>query len=330
MKYRRFFLIPIFYIFLTNISLAHELRPAYLELRQKNLEDYEILWKVPAQEELRLGLSVQLPLRCKNSSSLRRYSTGTGWVDRWSIHCDQGLKGEQIGVDGLATTLTDVLVRIERENGTSQTARLDAATPFFMVQESPSGWGVVTTYLRLGIEHILSGIDHLLFVLGLLILVQGWRRLLVTITAFTLAHSLTLAAATLGWVHIPGPPVEASIALSIVFIAVEILKSRKGKGGLAAQYPWVIAFAFGLLHGFGFAGALAEVGLPPQAIPLALLFFNLGVELGQLAFIASVYLLIALFKRWRFPKPAWTTTAAAYLIGSVASFWLILRVADFF
>lgn len=189
------------------------------------------------------------------------------------------------------------------------------------------------TYLLLGVEHILGGIDHLLFVLALLLLVKGIRRLVATVTAFTLAHSLTLAGATLGFVTMPGPPVEAAIALSIVFVAAEVIHSRQGKSGLTERFPWVVAFTFGLFHGFGFAGALTDIGLPQNSIPLALLFFNVGVEMGQLLFIAAVLGLIwlgrKLANRLCLPHPKWTWAVPPYVIGSLAVFWLIQRIAAF-
>ena len=185
----------------------------------------------------------------------------------------------------------------------------------------------------LGVEHILLGIDHLLFVLALCLLVKGTGRLVATVTAFTVAHSLTLAGATLGFVHVPGPPVEAGIALSIVFVAAEIVHSRQGRGGLTERFPWIVAFTFGLLHGLGFASALSEVGLPQTAIPIALLFFNVGVEIGQLFFIASVFAVIALARqvtqRIGATKPAWTWRVSAYAIGSVSAFWVIQRLSVF-
>jgi hydrogenase/urease accessory protein HupE len=204
----------------------------------------------------------------------------------------------------------------------------------------PSRIEVARTYLKLGIEHILGGIDHLLFVLALLLLVRGWRRVLATVTAFTVAHSLTLAAATLGFVQVPQKPVEAVIALSIVFVAAEILRLRgrpDGAASVSARWPWIVAFTFGLLHGFGFAGALGEVGLPPNAIPVALLFFNVGVEVGQLLFIGAVFAVVAC-ARWIMrrldvafpPRPAELLRALpAYAIGSVAMFWVIQRIALF-
>jgi hydrogenase/urease accessory protein HupE len=182
-------------------------------------------------------------------------------------------------------------------------------------------------YLVLGFHHILLGIDHLLFVLALLMLVPNMRTLVWTITSFTLAHSLTLAAATLGWVHVPQAPVEAVIALSILFVAMEIVHWRQGRPGLTRRWPWLVAFTFGLLHGFGFAGALSEIGLPEHAIPLALLFFNVGVELGQLLFIGAVIAVSLVLKRITWPGWAWRVPV--YTIGSLAAFWTIQRIAGF-
>ena len=203
--------------------------------------------------------------------------------------------------------------------------------PTFTLKPSPGPMEVIGTYTRLGIEHILTGLDHLLFVLALVIIVRGRRQLLGTITAFTIAHSITLALATLDVVRIPGPPVEATIALSIVFVASEIVRLRQGREGLAARQPWVGAFAFGLLHGLGFAGALAEIGLPQNALPLALLFFNVGVEAGQLIFIVVVLAAAAIAGRLmrRHAHPRWTVVTPAYLVGGVASFWIFERVAAF-
>jgi hydrogenase/urease accessory protein HupE len=178
--------------------------------------------------------------------------------------------------------------------------------------------------------HILGGIDHLLFVLALLLIVRGGQRILMTITAFTVAHSITLVSATLGWMHVPGPPVEAMIALSIVFVAAEIVRGLRGRPGLTASAPWIVAFSFGLLHGFGFAGALAQVGLPQKAVPLALLTFNVGVEVGQLMFVALAVGVRAAMSRLPAPKQAWMSFATPYAIGCVAMFWMIERVAAFF
>jgi hydrogenase/urease accessory protein HupE len=186
---------------------------------------------------------------------------------------------------------------------------------------------VVRDYVGLGIEHILFGIDHLLFVLCLLLLVRGVRKLLTTVTAFTLAHSITLAAATLGFIRVPAAPVEATIALSIVFLASELVRGEAGRSAVTRTYPWLIAFSFGLLHGLGFAGALAEVGLPQREIPLALFAFNVGVELGQLAFVTAVLSLVRFARIVPLRLPAWAPGAAGYAIGSVAAFWVFARLA---
>ncbi len=235
--------------------------------------------------------------------------------------------------------MTDVLVRVENLDGTTQVTRVTPSSPLFVVAAAPSALEVCRTYLVLGVEHILFGVDHLLFVLALLILVKGWRRLVGTITAFTVAHSITLAAATLGFVHVPSKPVEATIALSIVFVACEIVHRRSGRSGLTEAWPWIIAFSFGLLHGLGFASALREVGLPQNAVPLALLFFNVGVELGQLLFISFVMAVVAvavyavrkLSQSKVTPQSAfaWSENVSAYAIGAVAAFWLIQRTLSF-
>jgi hydrogenase/urease accessory protein HupE len=240
-----------------------------------------------------------------------------------------GLSGQAIAIDGLAGSAADVLVRVERIDGSSQVARPLPGRPWFTIEEAASPLEVAKTYTLLGIEHILVGFDHLLFVLALLFLVRGPRRILLTITAFTVAHSFTLAAATLDVVSLPGPPVEATIALSIVFLAREMATSLGGRPGLTERYPWIVAFVFGLLHGLGFAGVLAEIGLPQHAIPTALLCFNIGVEIGQLLFVGVALALFALLTR---VLSRWLRTLRwipSYAIGTVASFWLVERVASF-
>ena len=239
----------------------------------------------------------------------------------------RGLEGQRIAIDRLDGTLTDVLVRIESADGSVRTARLTPSDPSFIVPEQPGPLMVLRAYVGLGVEHILFGIDHLLFVLCLLLLVRSLRQLLATITAFTLAHSITLAAATLGFIHVPTAPVEATIALSIVFLASELVRGEAGRGAVTRSYPWLVAFSFGLLHGLGFAGALAEVGLPQGEIPLALFAFNVGVELGQLAFVTAVLTLARLVRLVPLRLPAWGPGAAGYAIGSVAAFWVFARLA---
>jgi len=230
----------------------------------------------------------------------------------------------------LKSTNTDVLLRLEFLDGSSQSVLLTPTKESFKIPEQAGSLQIISTYTWLGITHILLGVDHLLFVFALLLIVNGKRRLLWTITAFTLAHSLTLAGATLGLVYVPQAPVEAIIALSILFLAVELVHGKQGRKGAAAQWPWLVAFVFGLLHGFGFAGALAEVGLPEQAIPLALVFFNVGVELGQLLFVAAVLSVGYFLHKLRLPKLLdWSETVAIYSIGGLSSFWIFERISAF-
>ena len=331
--------IPALMIFLVGAlgfaasSYGHALQPGYLELRLIDKDLYAVLWKIPATGGRPMAIAAQLPERCDPRTPGQPIWNGAAYVARWTANCPGGLEGGLIHIDGLDRTSTDVLVRFDFADGVSEARRLTASDLSFTVPTQPSRLEVVRTYFLLGVEHILSGIDHLVFVLALLLLVKGVRRVVVTVTAFTLAHSLTLAGATLGFVHMPGPPIEAVIALSIAFVASEIIHSRRGAPGLTEQYPWVVAFTFGLLHGFGFAGALAEVGLPEKSIPIALLFFNVGVEFGQLLFIASVFAIIALARQITrsidVPRPAWAWAVPPYAIGSLAVFWVIQRIAVF-
>jgi hydrogenase/urease accessory protein HupE len=308
---------------------AHEVRPGYLVLHQTGIESFDVLWKVPAKGDMRLRLDARLPESCVSPTPRSMQFVGNASTERWSVTCAGGLVGKTITIDGLRGTLTDVLVRIERTDGTSLVTRLSPSDPSFVVEAAPSPMTLAGTYLGLGVEHILLGIDHLLFVLALMLLVGDGRRLIMTITAFTVAHSLTLAAATLGFVHVPQAPVEAIIALSIVFVAGEIVHARQGRPGITQRWPWTVAFIFGLLHGFGFAGALTEIGLPAHAIPLALLFFNVGVEVGQLLFVAVALIASALLNRVPVAIPPWAWRVPAYGIGSVAAFWMIERVVGF-
>lgn len=324
-------LLALVLLLLAAPSVADEFKPAYLQLIQRDAAHYDVLWKVPALDEATtLKIKPVFPPGTQDITPRRgSYANGAS-VIRWKIAVPGGLAGKAVAFPDMATTRVDVLVRLVRADGSEQLARILPSDPQFTVTASPGSYEVARTYTVLGVEHILTGVDHLLFVLALIMLVRGTRRLLVTVTAFTLAHSITLALATLGVIHVPGPPVEATIALSIVFVASEIVQGLRGHEGLAAKKPWLVAFSFGLLHGLGFAGALAEVGLPVNAIPLALLFFNIGVEIGQLLFIAAVIALARLVVRLagqRDLRPA--LIVPAYVIGAVASFWVIERVAAF-
>ena len=267
---------------------------------------------------------------CKEKGyPVSRFVNGSS-IDRYTLECAQSLKGKIIEVQGLENTKTVLLLRLEFLDSTSQTKLLNPLHNTYTIKEDASATQIIQTYTWLGITHILMGFDHLLFVFALLLIVKNVRRLLWTITAFTLAHSITMAGATLGLVHMPQQPVEAMIALSILFLAMEIIHEKQGKVGLASQYPWLIAFIFGLLHGFGFAGALAEIGLPQQAITLALIFFNIGVEVGQLMFVATVVLVALLLQRLKHPRLMERVEMfVVYGIGGLSAFWMFERIAAF-
>jgi len=311
-------------------GFAHEVRPAYLELRQTAPETYDVLWKVPGLgENLRLGLYVELPMGCTNLTAPRRAMVNHAFTERWTLNCAGGLAGGTIRIAGLSATMTDVLVRLERLDGSTLVTRLTPSAPSFVVAAAAGTLGVARTYTLLGVEHILSGIDHLLFVLALLIITGGGWKLIKTVTAFTLSHSITLTLAALGYIHVPQQPVEALIALSIVFVAMEIVHTRQGRMGLTARAPWIVALTFGLMHGLGFASGLSEAGLPDGHVPVALLFFSLGVETGHLLFISVMLSLIALAQRVKVRVPSWTRLVPPYAIGSLAMFWVIQRIAAF-
>jgi hypothetical protein len=283
-----------------------------------------------------MPITAVLPATCKTDTSPEPRFDGAAWSATWLADCPGGLQGGRIVIRGLETTQTDVLVRYELRPGVPETHRLTATEPGFAIPAPQGLWGVASTYGALGVSHILGGIDHLLFVFVLLLLVQDRWRLLGTVTAFTLAHSLTLAAATLGWIVVPAPPVEAVIALSIMFLAAELTKTEGAGLRLTERHPWIVAFSFGLLHGLGFASALKEVGLPQTEVAPALLFFNLGVEAGQLMFIGGVLLAGALLARL-YPQAIASVTGrgrtgarlVGYGIGSLAATWAIARITAF-
>jgi hydrogenase/urease accessory protein HupE len=310
-------------------AIAHELRPAYLEVREMATNEFAVLWKVPALDDLRLGLYVRMPDACKAKTETVRAIQDGAYFERWSMACPNGLKGQEIVVDGLRSTVTDVLARIIYSDGTKQVARLTPEKPTLLVAGGQSWLEVARTYFLLGVDHILTGFDHLLFVLALMLLIHDRWMLVKTITAFTIAHSITLAGATLGYISLPQKPVEATIALSIAFVASELIKARSGERRLSEDYPWIVAFVFGLLHGFGFAGALKETGLPQTDVSLALLTFNLGVEAGQLMFIAAALVVSRAASILITVPIAPARLAAAYLIGTTSMIWLISRFSSF-
>jgi hydrogenase/urease accessory protein HupE len=321
---RIFFFILVFSSF--NWAKAHEIRPAYLEIRELG-NRVDIFWKQPISGETGIYLTPVLSSGWLTDSAATNTMNGISLIRQWKIKTTKSVNGQTITIDGLRNTITDVLVKIIFTDGTEYTKIIRPSDPTFVITKSQQSALPVFDYLRLGVEHILFGIDHLLFVLALILIVRGKRRLLKTITAFTIAHSITLALATLGVIHVPPAPVEAVIALSIIFLAVELVQYYRGKKVFSSQFPWVVAFIFGLLHGLGFAGALANVGLPPHDIPLTLLLFNVGVELGQIIFIVFVLLVIWLLQKIIKWLPAWSRWIPPYAIGCMAAFWFFQRLA---
>ncbi|MDF7806992.1 HupE/UreJ family protein [Pontiellaceae bacterium B12219] len=302
---------------------AHEMNTAYLELREQP-EEVSVLVRIP---EFGNPFTLQFPEgTVRQTEPVTRIIDG-GTVKTWRARLPGGLVDQQIGVEGLA--LNELLVRVELLDGSGQTLRLSPEDRSFMITGAPSQLAVAGTYFVLGVEHILMGFDHLLFVFSLILLIHSTKKLIGAITMFTVAHSITLALAALGFVHVPSASVEALIALSIVFVAVEIIHGQQGFPGITAKAPWLMTLAFGLLHGLGFAGALSEVGLPQHAIPAALLFFNVGVEAGQLLFVGAVLAILWLLRRLPFPRVGWSPWLSAYAIGSIAMFWVFERVAGF-
>lgn len=312
---------------LAAAAQAHEVRPALLQIVETGPTAYEVTWKQPAMGEMVIHLTPHLSGGALERAPTRQ-TAAQGFVEKsWTVTGGAPLEGQTVTVEGLPETVTDVLVRVTTAEGRQVDAVLKPAQPSMELSlGKPSGLAV-PAYLKLGVEHILTGFDHLLFVLGLLLLIGPSWRLVKTITAFTLAHSLTLALAALGYIAFPSAVIEALVALSIVFVATELVAGREDT--LARRRPWLIAFVFGLLHGMAFAGALAEIGLPPGAAPQALFLFNLGVEIGQLMFIGAVLALIWLVSRtpWRawLQRPLVARVAPAYAIGGLAAFWLIER-----
>jgi hydrogenase/urease accessory protein HupE len=300
-------------------------RPAYLELREQKLGEFSVLWKTPMLGDARLPLNPEFSGDAKALTLVTTRSPPGAAIQQWTLR-DPTLRGQTLRIRGLEFTMTDVLVRIEFIDGTTWVQRLTGAAPSANIPMRQSGWSVAGVYLKLGIEHILLGIDHLLFVLGLLLLVTDRWMLVKTITAFTVAHSITLALATFGYVHVSAAPLNAAIALSILFVGVEVVRSWRGETSLALRHPWLVAFLFGLLHGIGFASGLVSLGLPQGDIPLALLTFNIGVEIGQLLFVAGILLLERAFRlmeiRWPWPLQY----APAYVLGTSGAFWTIDRI----
>ncbi|AIL61734.1 HupE/UreJ family protein [Pseudomonas alkylphenolica] len=313
-------------------AMAHESRPAYLELNETTAGRYDVLWRTPVLSGMRLPIALRFAEGVRTVVDPVESQLNDSLIERRVIDAGPaGLVRQRIEFVGLQASITDVLVRVSRLDGSLTTTLVHPAQPWIEIAATPGMFSVAGAFLVHGIQHILGGFDHLLFIFGLLLLVGNGWMLVKTITAFTLAHSITLALAALGAVRLPGPPVEATIALSILLLAMEIARKNRDETSFTLQWPWVVAFCFGLLHGFGFAGALAEIGLPQRDLPLALLTFNVGVEIGQLMFVAVVLSLRALLLRCRLPWPAvlYARPIASYGLGTLAAFWFFERVSSF-
>jgi len=308
---------------------AHESRPGYLELKEVAEGRYEVLWKQPAVGDLVLRLTPIFPDTCTLTSAHRELLPGA-MSTRLTLSCPSGLAGNTIRMAGLEETMTNVLVRVTYLDGTEETRLANPTSPFVTIRGAV-GWAErARSYLSLGIEHILLGLDHLLFLLALLLIIKDRWMLVKTVSAFTVAHSITLAAATLGYASVPTPPLNTAIALSILFLGPEVARTWRGETSLTIRQPWIVAFAFGLLHGFGFASGLTATGLPRGEIPLALLLFNLGVEIGQLGFVCLVVLLERSFRQLEIRWPVWAAHAPGYVVGSLGAFWTLERGAMMF
>lgn len=313
---------------------AHEVRPALLQITEDGPAHYQVLWKQPTLGDVAIRLAPHLSGGALEARPADQFAAPGFLVKTWSVDAKAPLDGQTVAIEGLEQTITDVLVRVTTADGRKLDAVIVPQHPTLKLELAAPHGLAVPAYLRLGVEHILTGFDHLMFVFGLLLLVGvGWR-IVKAVSAFTVAHSLTLTAAALGFVHIPSAVIECLVALSIVFVAAELLPRPGREQTLTRRHPWLIAFTFGLLHGFAFAGSLAEVGLPAQAVPASLFLFNVGVEIGQLMFIAAavgaIYALRWARARIRFDLSAPARIVPPYAIGGFAAFWFIERLSAAF
>ena len=316
---------------LVPVLWAHDARPAYLEIKETAPNQFRVLWRTPVLAGMRLPVVVKLPDDLKNLREPTVDELADSLVERrWVDAGQNGLAGKRIEFPGLQATITDVVVHVEMLDGRKWTTIIHPSQPWVEIAASQTWLGVTGTYLVEGIRHILFGADHLLFVLGLLLIVKDRWMLLKTVTAFTVAHSITLATATLGYANAPMLPLNAAIALSILFLGPEIVRSWRGETSFTIRHPWVVAFAFGLLHGFGFATALTSAGLPHAELPLALLSFNVGVEIGQLSFVILIVLLERSFRILEIRWHQVVRLLPGYTVGSLGAFWTIQRVAILF
>jgi hydrogenase/urease accessory protein HupE len=307
-----------------SVAEAHESRPGFLELRETGPDTFSFLWKKPSGGEIEIYIAPIIPKECRLSSGQQQLTPGA-LIVRGTLRCEGGIQRKTLAIDGLESTISDVIVRVHHADGRLESHLLKPVNPAVTLGARTSGLSRASGYIRLGGEHILRGVDHLLFVLGLLLIVGDRWMLLKTITSFTIAHSITLAIATLGYASAPIPPLNAAIALSILFLGPEIVRKWREQTSFTIRHPWVVAFAFGLLHGFGFASGLTTMGLPQAEIPLALLLFNIGVELGQVFFVAMIIALDRSFTTLEIRWPGAIEALPGYAVGSLGAYWTIQR-----
>jgi hypothetical protein len=307
------------------LAHAHEVRPGFLELRETAPGRYSFVWRKPAGGETPIYVVPILPAGCLLATAGQQQLTPGAPIVRGTLECPGSLQGRTIAIDGLAATTVDVIVRVHHVDGRLESHLLKPIDPKVTLGAPTTSWQRSLGYLRLGIEHILLGVDHLLFVLGLLLIVGGRWMLFKTISSFTVAHSITLAIATLGYASAPLLPLNAAIALSILFLGPEIVRKWRGGTSLTIAHPWLVAFAFGLLHGFGFASGLTTMGLPQAEIPMTLLLFNVGVEVGQVFFVGLILALERAFRTLEIRWPPFVEALPGYAVGSLGAYWTIQR-----
>ena len=304
---------------------ADELRPGFIEFTQSDAAHWRLVWKAPMRAGITPATQPVLPTGCSVIGTPQRTMAALAVIMTANVRCTSRVIGGSIGLSAFTTSQTDVLVRVAPLGRPVQAMRLTADAPMVVIEAKPDRWQVAKSYFVTGIDHILFGYDHLLFVVALVLLLSGLWTVAKAVTAFTVAHSITLIGTTLGFLGLPQRPVESVIALSILFLAVEILKKDPAQPRLSERIPWVVAFGFGLLHGFGFAGALNEIGLPESDVPTALLTFNLGVEAGQLAIVLATAGVLALLRRFAVAAAPVAIRTASYGIGIISAYWFIER-----
>jgi len=324
-------------LFCTSAAHAHDSRPNFVEIIETEPNVFSVQWKIPATVPDAALPTIRMPESCTTDARLAMQQSGGAYQGRLVYNCPEGLSGQEVRIEfPIINPSLSSLFQVRLANGEQYVKILKPEESTWTVPDAENKLAVAGQYTLLGIEHIWIGIDHLLFVTCLLLIARTARKVLITVTGFTVAHSITLFLSALDVIRIPTPPVEAAIALSVVFLAWEIVKNDETQ--LTFRYPVAVSSSFGLLHGFGFAAVLRDIGLPQTELPTALLFFNVGVEIGQILFLlalVAVFLVMRpVLKRLLLAQDhevhwTWITTPSSYVIGGIASYWLIDRVSGF-